>query len=164
MFFWNSLAVSMRQQMLAIWSLVPLHFLNLACTSGSSQCMYCWSQMWRIFSMTLLAHKMSTIVLIRKYSNSHHSVEGKKKKKTTAISQLTKRWVKLKRSRVKKVWILTANIIWNWIKMYNSDYNSLRRYKIRTKYIDNVSIKSQIILIKTGECGWGKLIEVSKKC
>ena len=30
MFFWNSLAFSMIQQMLAIWSLVPLPFLNLA--------------------------------------------------------------------------------------------------------------------------------------
>ena len=28
MFFWNSLAVSMIQQMLAIWSLVPLPFLT----------------------------------------------------------------------------------------------------------------------------------------
>ena len=28
MYFWHSLAFSMIQQMLAIWSLVPLHFLN----------------------------------------------------------------------------------------------------------------------------------------
>ena len=33
MFFWNSLAFSVIQQMLAIWSLVPLPFLKLACTS-----------------------------------------------------------------------------------------------------------------------------------
>ena len=32
MFFWNSLAFSMIQQMLAIWSLVPLPFLNPAWT------------------------------------------------------------------------------------------------------------------------------------
>ena len=32
-FFWNSLAFSMMQLMLAIWSLVPLPFLKLACTS-----------------------------------------------------------------------------------------------------------------------------------
>ena len=31
-FFWNSLAFSVTQQMLAIWSLVPLSFLNPACT------------------------------------------------------------------------------------------------------------------------------------
>ena len=43
MFFWNSLAFSVIQWMLAIWSLVPLSFLNPACTSGSSQFMYCWS-------------------------------------------------------------------------------------------------------------------------
>ena len=36
MFFWNSLAFSMIQWMLAIWYLVPLLFLNPACTSGSS--------------------------------------------------------------------------------------------------------------------------------
>ena len=34
MFFWNSLAFSMIQWMLVIWSLVPLPFLNPAWTSG----------------------------------------------------------------------------------------------------------------------------------
>ena len=34
MFFWNSLAFSMIQRMLAIWSLVPLPFLKPAWTSG----------------------------------------------------------------------------------------------------------------------------------
>ena len=42
-FFWNSVAFSMIQRMLAMWSLVPLPFLNLACTSGSSWFMDCWS-------------------------------------------------------------------------------------------------------------------------
>ena len=41
-FFWNGLAFLMIQWMLAIWSLVPLPFLNPAWTSGSSQFMYCW--------------------------------------------------------------------------------------------------------------------------
>ena len=36
MFFWNSFAFLTIQQMLAIWYLVPLPFLNLAWTSGSS--------------------------------------------------------------------------------------------------------------------------------
>ena len=49
MFFWNSLAFSMIQQMLAIWSLVPLTFLNPAWTSGSSRFTYCWSLAWRIY-------------------------------------------------------------------------------------------------------------------
>ena len=43
MFFWNSLAFSMIQRMLAIWSLVPLPFLKPAWTSGSSRFVYCWS-------------------------------------------------------------------------------------------------------------------------
>ena len=47
--FWNSLAFSMIHQMLAIWSLVPLPFLNSAWTSGSSQFPYCWSLSWRVF-------------------------------------------------------------------------------------------------------------------
>ena len=55
MFFWNSLAFSMIQRMLAIWSLVPLPFLNPAWTSGSSWFVYCWSLAWRILSITLLA-------------------------------------------------------------------------------------------------------------
>ena len=60
--FWNSLAFSMIQQMLAIWSLVPLPFLKPAWTSGSSRFTYCWSLAWRILSMTLLACEMSAIV------------------------------------------------------------------------------------------------------
>ena len=62
MFFSNSLAFLMIQWMLAIWSLVPLSFLNPAWTSGISQFMYCWSLAWRIFSITLLACEMSAIV------------------------------------------------------------------------------------------------------
>ena len=61
MFFWNSLAFSMIQWMLAIWSLVPLPFLKPAWTSGSSWFMYCWSLAWRILSITLLACEMSAI-------------------------------------------------------------------------------------------------------
>ena len=44
----------MVQQMLAIWSLVPLPFLKPAWTSGKSRFMYCWSLAWRILSITLL--------------------------------------------------------------------------------------------------------------
>ena len=62
MFFWNSLAFSMIQRILAIWSLVPLPFLNPAWTTGSSQFMYYWSLAWRILSIILLACEMSGIV------------------------------------------------------------------------------------------------------
>ena len=48
----------MIQWMLAIWSLVPLSFLNPVCTSGHFWFLYCW----RILSMTLLACEMSAIV------------------------------------------------------------------------------------------------------
>ena len=48
----------MIQQMLEIWSVVPLPFLNPAWTSGSSRFMYCWSLAWRILSVTLLACEM----------------------------------------------------------------------------------------------------------
>ena len=49
------------QWVLAIWSLVPLPFLNPGCTSGNSQFMYCWSLAWGILSNTLLACEMSAI-------------------------------------------------------------------------------------------------------
>ena len=52
----------MIQQMLAIWSLVPLPFLNSVLTSGSSWFTYCWSLPWRILSIALLACEMSAIV------------------------------------------------------------------------------------------------------
>ena len=60
--FWNSLAFSMIHRMLAIWSLVPLPFLNPAWTCESSWFTYCWSLTWRILSITLLASEMSAIV------------------------------------------------------------------------------------------------------
>ena len=62
MFFWNSLAFFMIWQMLAIWSLVLLLFLNPAWTSGSSRFMYCWNLDCRILSITLLAWEMNAIV------------------------------------------------------------------------------------------------------
>ena len=49
MFFWTSLAFSMIQWMLAIWSLVPQPFLKPTWASGSSQFMYCWSLSWENF-------------------------------------------------------------------------------------------------------------------
>ena len=52
----------MIQQMLEIWSLVPLPFINPAGTSGSSQFIYSWNLAWRIVSITLLAFEMSAIV------------------------------------------------------------------------------------------------------
>ena len=59
--FLNSLAFSMIQLVLAIWSLVPLPFLNSAWTSGSSWFMYCWNLTWRILSITLPACEMSAL-------------------------------------------------------------------------------------------------------
>ena len=54
----------MIQQMLAIWCLVPLPFLNPAWTSGSLWFTYCWSLTWRILSITLLACEMSAVVVV----------------------------------------------------------------------------------------------------
>ena len=63
MFFWNFFAFPMIQITLAIWSLVPLSFLNPVWTYGISQFMYCWSLTRRIsLSITLLACEVSTIV------------------------------------------------------------------------------------------------------
>ena len=55
MFFWNSLAFSVIQQILAIWSLVYLPFLNPAWTSGSSRFTYCWNLAWLEEFWALLA-------------------------------------------------------------------------------------------------------------
>ena len=66
MFFWNFLAFSVIQGMLAIWSLVLLPFLNLAWTSGIPQFKYCWSLAWRILS--LLTCERSPIVQYFKQS------------------------------------------------------------------------------------------------
>ena len=68
MFFWNSLAFSMIQWMLEIWSLVPLPFLNPTWTSGSSEFIYCWSLAWRILIITLPACEMSATVWLYEHS------------------------------------------------------------------------------------------------
>ena len=60
-FFYNFIAFPVIQKMLAIWSLVPLPFLNPVCIYESSRFTYCWSLDWRILSITLLACEMSTI-------------------------------------------------------------------------------------------------------
>jgi len=53
MFFWHSFAFSMIQCVLAVWSLLPLPFLNPSWTSWSSQFTYHWILAWRILSITL---------------------------------------------------------------------------------------------------------------
>ena len=65
MLFWNSLAFSLIQQMLATWSLVPLPFRNPAWTSESCctlYIIYCWNLAWRILSITLLVCEMNAMV------------------------------------------------------------------------------------------------------
>ena len=82
MLFWNSLAFSMIQQMLAIWSLVHLPFLIPVWTSGSSWFTYCWSLAWRILIITLLACEMRrrqwqpTPVLLPGKSHGQRSLVG----------------------------------------------------------------------------------------
>ena len=49
-------------------NVVPLLFLNPACTSACYQFTYCWSLAWRILSITLLACEMSAIVWWFEYS------------------------------------------------------------------------------------------------
>ena len=50
------------QQILAIWALVLLPYLNPVWTSGSSWFIYCWSLTWKILSITSLACEMSAIM------------------------------------------------------------------------------------------------------
>ena len=53
----------MSQQMLAIWSLVPLPSLNPAWTSGSSWFTYCWILAWRILSITNMWDECNSVVV-----------------------------------------------------------------------------------------------------
>ena len=50
-FFWNSLAFLMTQQVLETWSLLPLPFLNPAWTSGRSHFMYCWAYLGEFWAL-----------------------------------------------------------------------------------------------------------------
>ena len=58
----------MIKGMLAIWSLVPLPFLNPAWISGISQFMYYWNLAWRILSINLLICEMSAVVWLCEHS------------------------------------------------------------------------------------------------
>ena len=55
MFFWNFLAFSMIERMLAIWFLVPLPFLNPDGTSGKSWFTYYW--MFKYQTFALISHQ-----------------------------------------------------------------------------------------------------------
>ena len=55
-------------QILAIWSLISLPFLNPACTSWSSRFTYGCSLVWRIVSITLLTCEMKTIIQYLEHS------------------------------------------------------------------------------------------------
>ena len=50
---WNPLVFYITQQMLAIWSLVPLAFLNPTCTPESSQFTNCWSLARKIYAQSV---------------------------------------------------------------------------------------------------------------
>ena len=64
MFLWNSLTFPLSQQMLAIWSLVPLPFLNSTCTFIISQFTYCWSLTWRIFEHYLESNCVGNLNIV----------------------------------------------------------------------------------------------------
>ena len=76
MFFWNYLAFSMIQQMLSIWSLIPLPFLNPACMSGRSQFTDCWSIGWRILSISLLVCAAATAMLLQSCPTLCDPIDG----------------------------------------------------------------------------------------
>ena len=61
--FLESLVFSMIQWMLAIWSLVPMPFLNPAWTSGNSYFTYCWSLAWRILNLACLTWSLACRIL-----------------------------------------------------------------------------------------------------
>jgi len=61
MVFWNSLPFSVIQQMLAIWSLVALPFLNPACAYGSSSILGCrFFLVVDFFSLSSLSMDLAT--------------------------------------------------------------------------------------------------------
>ena len=64
MFSWNSLVLSMIQWMLAIWTLVPLPFLNPAWTSGSSQFTYCETNIMLYVNYTLIKTRILVLISV----------------------------------------------------------------------------------------------------
>ena len=61
----------MIQQILAIWSLVPLPFLKPAGISGSSRFLYCWSLAWRCFWTVVLEKTLESPLNCKKIEPVH---------------------------------------------------------------------------------------------
>ena len=100
MFFWNSLAFSMIQWMLAIWSLVPLPFLKPAWTSGSSR--FTLNKIY-LFTLNMESEGWQLLMMIPQLSNIqnlHNSLSFSlcSSQRTRGFSYLSKRvqnkWVK----------------------------------------------------------------------
>ena len=79
-FSWQSL--SMIQRMLAIWSLVPLPFLNPACASGHSRFTCYWRMGPRWWSRRMCAHLLRELQNCTLLLNNHRqeNVESHQKK------------------------------------------------------------------------------------
>jgi len=103
MFFWNSLAFSMIQQMLAIWSLVPLPFLKAAWTSGSSQFTYCWSLAWKILSDRVLMNYGRMFMTLYRRQEIKTIPKKKKCKKAKWLSEEALK-IAVKRREAKSKW------------------------------------------------------------
>ena len=76
MSFWNFLAFSMIQQILTIWSLVSLPFLNPTYTYESSRFTYYWSLAWRILNIILFSmwNECNCIVVWTFFDIAFHSL------------------------------------------------------------------------------------------
>ena len=78
MFFWNSLPVSMIQQMLAIWSLVLLPFLKLAKNMevhGSSLVEVCLGEFWALYYQCVFS-SVQLLSRVRLCDAMNHSTPG----------------------------------------------------------------------------------------
>ena len=120
------LLFSMTKQLLAIWSLVLLPFLNPGRTSGCSQFMYCWSLPWRILSITLLAclyilsMQILTFFLVLLCSYSVFSVVLLRFKINFLLLSLVLACTLLERSSVLyKLWEVMQRLEWEWIGRRN---------------------------------------------
>ena len=85
LFFWKSRAFSLNQKMLAVWSLVPLPFLNPAWTSGNSRFMFCWNLVWSIFSIIFLMWNEHNCVVV--YCHPAHLTSMQSTKRNAGLEE-----------------------------------------------------------------------------
>ena len=146
MFSWNSFAFFMIQQMLAIWSLVPLPFLNPSSMSESSLFTYWWSLSWSLalhwsekWSRTQ-AHR----VLPREHTGHNKHALSTTQELTlhmdiTRWSVAKSDWLYSLKPKVEKLYTVSKNKTGGWLVLIATPYGLIAKFRLILKKVEKTT-------------------------